>query len=146
MKPTITRISEDLNNSFYNWFAGFKAGRNSRQGVFIKSRINLLEGSTPLGKNGGIRYRFLGLENWYEHRGWGHGIEGRYSMKLGNAEAQGHLNFLGIYDEDRERRSKPYTDGHRFFGRWIHRGKIGHVWDWNWEFSRLSDPRCTQPI
>jgi len=132
--------SKDIDNDFHNIFAGFKAGKNSRHGLYLKSRINFFDGDISLGGNDGIRTRLLGLENWYEKRGIGHGLDGRYRIQLRNAQAHGTLNFLSIDDKDRDRKSEPYGDRNRYFGRWMHRGTVGNEWDWNWEFSRESDP------
>ena len=91
------KVSEKYEGQFYDFFDSFKAGKNSRHGLFLKSRINLIDQDFSFGHKGGLRLRVLGLEDWYEKRGIGHGAEGRYLFKYGNASARGTFNLPVSY-------------------------------------------------
>ncbi len=132
--PFPKKYSSDVNNPF----AGARAGRNSRHGAFVHSRFRLFNGNFSLG-DAAVRGRLQLLENWYQKRGFGHGLEGRYNLKFGRANAQGRLHGLIIDDDDDDRKQTPYTRNTRFFGHWIHRGTHPDGWNWNFELSRESD-------
>lgn len=135
----IMDLPEKYTGETLDFFEGAKAGRNTRHGAFFFARLSLINRTIKIG-NASIRARIMASENWYQKRGWGQGIDGKYSMALGGGEGRGKISFFGIHDKDRDRKVPFYGNQDRFWAHWIHRGETRRTWDWNFELSRESDP------